>query len=59
VKEWKDLSTPDKRKLLVYETYLKIENPTDDEKTESCKLTKYCLLNDLDISQIPGNRKEG
>ena len=52
-KQWNDMTDDEKRKLIVYEKYLKRDMLTDLEKQESLSLTKYCIENDLCVTEIP------
>ena len=47
MKKWIELNQKEKRKLLAYEKALR------ENSDEALVLTKYCIENDLCVSQIP------
>ena len=53
MKTWDEMNDVEKRKLLTYEKYLKLESSTVLATEERLELTKYCVINDLCVTEIP------
>lgn len=54
MKYWNEMTDHEKKMLTTYGKYLVKENLTDQEKEESFRLTKFCVIeNDLCVTQIP------
>ena len=53
MKTWEVMTDFEQKRLVIYSKYLLSESLNDDEQQESYDLTKYCVMNDLCVSEIP------
>lgn len=50
---WENMSDEQRNNLFYYEKYLEISSPSDIEKKNLLRISKYCLKNDLCVTELP------